>query len=537
MALLRSSLIIGVNTLLARVLGYGRDILIARALGTTGIVEAFVVAFRFPNLFRRMVAEGAFSAAFVPIYAKKIEREGKESALDFAGNALSWLLLILAVFVALAEIFMPWVVAVIAPGFISQPELFDLAVLFTRLTLPYLVAMAVVALMSGMLNANYKFAMAAAAPTLLNAIFILGLLFATPWFASAGHMLSWVVAIAGIVQYLWLGYACWKAGLRLRLPWPHATASIGRLMRLMGPGLLSGGMTQINIVVGTIVASYIAGAVSVLYFADRLYQFPLSMIGVAIGTALLPELARKLHSDPVSAMAVQNRAIELSMFLTLPAAAALMAIAEPIVLVLFQYGKFTHEDAEKTAWALAAFSSGLPAYVLIRVLSPGFYAREDTRTPVIYAIASMATNIAVALLLVWPPFGLRGLGYLGIPVATALAAWLNAGLLAASLLRRGHWRLDAEIRRRLPRLVLATILMAAPLLPAWLWLQPRVVDSTGGRAVVLAGLVAGGGLLYAVLCLALGAAGLADVKAVLRRRKREPGEKNEKRAAPPPSFD
>ncbi len=537
MALLRSSLIVGVNTLLSRVLGYARDILIARSLGATGIVEAFIVAFRFPNLFRRMVAEGAFSAAFVPMYAKKLEREGKDPALRFAGNTLAWLLLILAVFVALAEIFMPWLVALMAPGFLAKPEIFDLAVLFTRLTLPYLVAMAVVALMSGMLNAGYKFAMAAAAPTLLNAIFILGLVFATPWFASAGHMLSWAVAVAGIAQYLWLGYACWKAGLRLRLPLPHRTASAGRLMRLMIPGLISGGMTQINIVVGTIVASYIAGAVSILYFADRIYQFPLSIIGVAIGTALLPELTRKLQSDPTAAMAVQNRAIELSMVLTLPAAAALMAIAEPIAIVMFQYGKFSHADAEKTAWALAAFSAGLPAYVLIRVLSPGFYAREDTRRPVIYAIASMATNIVVSLALVWPPFGAPSLGYLGIPVATALAAWLNAGLLATSLIRRGHWQLDARLKSRLPRIVLAALLMAAPLVPFWLWLQPLVLGSILQRMAALAALVITGAVLYAVLCLALRAAGLAELKAVLRRRKRAPGETNDKRAPPPPSFD
>ncbi len=533
MALLRSSLIVGGNTLLSLVLGYVRDIIIARALGTTGVIEAFVVAFRFPNLFRRMVAEGAFAAAFVPIYAKKLEQDGAEPARRFAENTLAWLIAVLVAFTVVAEIFMPAVVTVTAPGFLDQPALFDAAVLFTRLTMPYLLAMAIVALMSGVLNAGYKFAMAAATPALLNATLIAGLVFAVPWFKSAGHMLSWAVAVAGIAQYFWLGYACWKAGIRLRLPWPKSTPSFKRLLKLMVPGLFAGGMTQINLLVGTIIASFIAGAVSILYFADRIYQFPLSMIGVAVGTALLPELSRKLHSDPGAAMAVQNRAVELAMFLTLPATTALIAIAEPLAIVMFQYGRFTPADAHKTGLALAAFAAGRPAYVLIRVLSPGFYAREDTRSPVAYAVVSMLANNAISLLLVWPPFGFASLGYLGPAIATSIAAWINAVLLAFALIRRKHWNIDSRLRARMPRLALAAVAMAAALVPLVRWIGPLVQGSIADRVLAIAILVLAGMLLYAILCFALRAAGLAEVRAVLNRRRA----KVAKNGALPPGLD
>ncbi len=535
MALLRSSLIVGSNTLLSRILGYVRDILIARALGTTGVIEAFVVAFRFPNLFRRLVAEGAFSAAFVPMLAKKLEKEGKAQALAFASNTMAWLLLILVLFTIAAEIFMEAIVTVIAPGFRDQPALFDATVLFTRLTLPYLVAMTIVALLSGVLNVNYKFAMAAAAPTLLNVIMILGLVFAVPWFKSAGHMLSWAVAVAGIAQYLWLGYACWKAGLRLSLPVPHLTESTKRLLRLMVPGIIGGGMTQINLLIGTIIASFIAGAVSVLYFADRIYQFPLGMIGIAIGTALLPELSRRIHGEPEAANAVQNRAVELAMLLTLPAAAALVAIADAICIVMFQYGRFTLKDAHDTAVALAAFSCGLPAYVLIRVFAPGFYAREDTRSPVIYAVVSMATNIALSVVLVWPPFGLwPTLGFLGIAIATAIAAWVNAALLGLMLARRRHWRLDTRLKSRLPRIALAALVMAGALVPLAYWLTPWIEPRGALRIAALAILVLAGMLVYAVLCIGFRVSSIGELREALRRRR---GGKKEERATPPPSFD
>lgn len=532
MALLRSTAIVGINTLLSRVLGFVRDVLMARALGTVGVAEAFVVALRFPNLFRRLVAEGAFAAAFVPIYAKKLERDGKPAALAFAGNTLSWLILILVVLTILAEIFMPAIVSVIAPGFRDQPELFDATVLFTRLTMPYLVCMTIVATLSGVLNSSYKFAMAAATPALLNVVMILGLVFATPWFKTPGHMLSWAVAIAGIVQYLWLGYACWKAGLRIALPRPHFTTATRRLLRLMGPGLIGGGMTQINLVVGTIIASFVPGAVTILYYADRVYEFPLSMIGIAIGTALLPALSRQLQSDPVGAVATQNRAVELSLFLALPATAALIAIAEPICVVMFQYGRFTPADAANTGLALAVFAAGLPAYVLIKVLAPGYYAREDTKTPVKFAVASMIANTALSIALVWPPFGLKSMGFVGIAVATSVAAWLNAILLGVGLRRRGHWHTDKRLLARTPRVVLASALMGGALIPMAMWLDAALRGPVAGRIGAMALLVVTGMALYAALALLFRAESVGDLKQLLRRRRKG---KEEKPAPVPPT--
>ena len=529
MALIRSTAVIGINTLLSRVLGYVRDILTAREFGTSGIMEAFVVAWRFPNLFRRLVAEGAFAAAFVPMYAKRFEKDGPERALAFAGNVLAWLILFLLAFTVVAEIFMREIMTVIAPGFLGRPELFDACVLFSRLTLPYLPCMAVVALLSGVLNTSRKFAMAAAAPALLNLTIILGLLFAIPWFKSGGHMLAWAVAVAGILQYLWLGYACWKAGLHVRLPLPRLTASTRRLLKSMVPGIIGGGASQINIIVGTAIGTFIATAVPVLYYADRIYEFPLSMIGIAIGTALLPELSRRIHNAPETAVPLQNRAVELSLFLALPAAAALIVIAEPICIVMFQYGKFTLADARNTGWVLAAFASGLPAYILIRVLVPGFYAREDMRTPVKYAVISMIVNTVLSVALVWPPFGLPSLSFVGIAVATAIAAWVNAILLAMGLYARKHWHVDAQLKRRLPRLILATALMAAALVPLGIWVTPWLHASLLGRVQALAVLVFAGMLAYAVLCLGLRVTSFAELRQTLRRGRAKPG------AKPPPT--
>ncbi|MGE0735802.1 MAG: murein biosynthesis integral membrane protein MurJ [Alphaproteobacteria bacterium] len=522
MALLRSSAVVAVYTLLSRVLGYARDILIARYLGTTGVVEAFVVAFRFPNLFRRLVAEGAFTAAFVPMFAQKLEKEGRQAALRLADQVLAVMLVALIALTVLAEIFMPQLIFLIAPGFSANPELFDAAVLFTRITMPYLLCMALVALMSGMLNSAYKFAAASFVPVLLNLIMMAALVLARDRFATPAHALSWAVALGGVAQFVFLAFACRRAGLALRLPRPRLTPEVKRLLRKMVPGAIGAGMAQFNLLVGTIIASFLSGAVTYLYFADRLYQFPLSMIGTAIGTALLPELARKLQSDGKGAMDVQNRAVEFSMLLTLPATAALIAIPGAIITVMFQYGKFTAADASATAAALAAYAAGLPGFVLIKVLSPGFFARQDTRSPVVYAVIGMVVNVALSIASVWT------LGHVGIALATSVASSLNAFLLGYFLIKRGYWTWDAALKHRLPRYIGASAIMGLALWPAANFLQPWIVaDDAKLRIAAIVLLVAGGMALYAALCLASGAAKVSDVTRYLRRRKKTP-------IAPPP---
>ena len=528
MSLLRSSAIVAFWTLASRILGFVRDILMAHYLGAVGVVEAFIVAFRFPNMFRRLAAEGAFAAAFVPLFSKRLERDGRREAMRFADSVFSVLVPILAVFTVVVEIFMPQALLAVAPGFHAQrPELFDTAVLLTRLTLPYLLCMALVAMMSGMLNSSYRFAAAAAAPILLNVVLILGLLFARDRFETPAHTLAWGVAVAGVGQYVWLAWACHRAGLGLRLRRPRMTPAVKRLLKLMAPGLIAGGMTQINILVGTVIGTFLTGVVSYIHYADRVYQFPLGLVGIAIGTALLPELSRTLQADERGANAVQNRAIELSMLLTLPATAALAVIALPIVTVMFQYGKFTPDAAEATARALAVFATGLPAFVLIKVLSPGFFARQDTRSPMIYAVVSMIVNMVLSPLLVWP----LGVGYLGIAIATSVAAWINAGLLAWFLVRRGHLTVDAQLRARLPRFVLAALIMAGLLWPAadalWPWLSGAVWQ----RVLSIPVVVLGGAAVYAMACLLLRAATIGEMRAALRRTDRS-GQKDG--TIPPP---
>jgi len=341
MALVRSLATVGGYTGISRVLGFVRDILIAAVVGTGPVADAFFVAFRLPNLFRRLFGEGAFNSAFVPLFARHLEEGGKAAARVFAEQTLAVLLAALLLFSALAMAAMPWFMYLLAPGFAAEPEKFDLAVRLSRITFPYLLFMSLVALLSGLLNALYKFAAAAAAPILLNVCFIVALVVVLPLTGAPGQVLAWTVVVAGLGQFLLLMIACHRAGVALRLPRPRLTPGVRRLLKLMGPGVLSAGALQINLLIGTIIASLQAGAVSYLYYADRVYQLPLGLIGIAFGVVLLPDLARKLRSGAeAEAMTQLNRGLELSMLLTLPAAVALVVIPWPIVVVLFERGIF-----------------------------------------------------------------------------------------------------------------------------------------------------------------------------------------------------
>ena len=512
MALIRSAATVGGYTMLSRVLGFLRDILIAAVLGAGPVADAFFVAFRIPNMFRRLVAEGAFASAFVPLFSRRLEADGEAAARGFAEQVLAVLLGALLVFTLLVEITMPWLMRVIAPGFAGDPVTFGLAVLFTRLTFPYLLFMALVALLGGVLNSLYRFAAPAAAPVLLNVVLIAAL----AGFAEAGptpaHALSWGVALAGAGQFLWLIAACHRAGMRLRLPRPRLTPEVRRLLWLMVPAGLTAGVHQVNLLVGTIVATLQGGAVSYLYYADRVNQLPFGVVGVAIGTALLPTLSRNLRSgDGRAAIENQARAIEVSLLLTLPAAAALMVIPGPIVSVLFERGNFGPADAVATARALAAFAIGLPAYVLVKVLIPGFFAREDMLTPLKISIAAVVANILLIAAL-FPP-----MGHVGIALATALSAALHAALLWLVLARRGFLAFDTRLRARLPRMLLASLAMAAAL---WLTagaLEGPLAGPPAARVAALAALVAGGLAVFAVCAQAFGAARIGELRAMLGR--------------------
>jgi putative peptidoglycan lipid II flippase len=512
MSLLRGLLTVGGLTGVSRVLGFVRDILMAAALGTGPVADAFFVAFRFPNVFRRLFAEGAFNAAFVPGFARRLEADGRDGAQAYAESVLAVLLAALTTFTIAAVAGMPWLMHVIAPGFGDDAGKFDLAVQLTRLTFPYLMFMALVALYGGILNALYRFTAFAAAPVVLNVFFIVVLAVIIPFAGAAGPVLAWTVTVAGMAQFGLLAWRAYRAGFALRLPLPRLTPGVRRTLRLMGPGLLSAGALQLNLVVGTIIASWQDGAVSYLYYADRVYQLPLGLIGIAFGVVLLPDLSRKLRAgENAAAMGSLNRGLELAMLLSLPAAVALLAIPQPIIAVLFERGAFDAAAARATASALAAFAVGVPAYVLVKILQPAFYAREDTKTPLKAALANVTTNIALSLAL----FPL--IGHVGIALATAAAAWVDSGLLGHWLGRAGHLRLDTQCRRRLPRMVLASGLMGGGLVAGHRGLLLPWFEAGPSWAIpALAALVVGGMVIYAGFVLLTGAVALADLQRLRR---------------------
>src|SRR5690242_9563680 len=477
MRLYRAFATVGGLTMLSRVFGFIRDILIAASLGTSAVADAFFVAFRFPNLFRRLFGEGAFNSAFVPLFAKRLEGEGKEAARRFAEEALAGLLVVLLVLTVIAEISMPVLMWGLAPGFSADPAKYDLAVLLTRITMPYLLCMSVVALLSGVLNSVGKFVESSSVSIVLNLTMMAATLLALGMGLRndplAGVIQAWGVFVAGLLQLWLLLDGARRNGLWLKLRRPRLSAGVRQLIRLGIPGVIAGGVTQLNIVIGTVVASLQEGAVSHLYYADRVYELPLAIVGIAIGVVLLPDVSRHLRAgDHAAVMDSQNRSLEFALLFTVPAAAALAIVPTEIVTVLFERGAFTAADTPATAYALAIFALGLPSFVMIKVFSPAYFAREDTATPMRYAAISLTANTlgSVALFFLFRAMGL--MPHLGIAVATTLGGWLNAGLLYATLVKRGEYEADARLHRALPRIVVASVIMSAALLLAATALAP-----------------------------------------------------------------
>ncbi|HEV8677919.1 MAG TPA: murein biosynthesis integral membrane protein MurJ, partial [Stellaceae bacterium] len=405
----------------------------------------------------------------------------------------------------------------IAPGFAADPEKFALVVDLTRVTFPYLLFISLTALLGGLLNAVDRFAAPAATPILLNLFLIGALLLMVQFGWQGGHALAWALAAAGVAQFLWLMQSCARAGVALRLRLPRLTPRVKEALRIMGPGVLGAGVTQLNLVVSTALASLLpGGSVSYLYYADRLNQLPLGVVGIAIGTAILPPLSRQARSgDGDGAAATQNRGVELALLLTLPAAAGLMILAQPILGVLFQRGAFGPAETAATAAALAAYAAGLPAFVLVKVLAPGFFAHRNTATPVKVAVAAMALNLALTLVL------MQFLAHVGVALALSVAGWMQALALLVLLSRHGHFRLDRRALRNTPRIAVATLGMTAILVLLSLLLAPALAGSTMLRLAALAGLIAAGLVTFAGLALALG---VADWRELRGRLMRSPGQ-------------
>ena len=515
---IRSILQVGTFTLASRVLGFVRDVLIAALIGTGPIADAWFVAQRLPNLFRRLFAEGAFNAAFVPMFAARLEQGGQPVARGFAERVLASMLAFMLLLTIVAEIAMPLLIMIFAPGFFDDPGKFGLTVLLTAIAFPYLLFMFLAALLGGILNSLHRFSHAAAAPILLNVVLTLGLLFVAPHVEQPGLVLAWGTTLAGLLQFLWLYLVAARLGYGLRLPRPRFDGEIRQVAKLMVPGLLSGGLAQISILIATILASLQDQAVSYLAYADRLYQLPLGLIGAAIGVVLLPTLSRSIRGGrDAEAMAAFNRSLEFAALLILPSTIGLIAAAEPIVRVLYERGAFSAEATRNTALALMAISIGLPAFVLNKTLQPAFFARADTVTPLKFSVVTVIADIIICLALFW---WLRrwGIGFVGIALGTGLAAWINSALLYRTLRKRGFLVLDQRLKRNLPRLVAANAAMALALIGGQRVLDQWLIGSFYERIGSLALLVGAAALVYFLVVIALGAYTLTDFKRHALRR-------------------
>ena len=507
--LMRGFLTVGFWTLLSRILGFVREILLLSFIGPGPLLDAFVAAFRLPNMFRRFFAEGAFNAAFVPMFSKKLE--GEENAEHFASEALSLLFAAVMTLTALGMIFMPALVWITAEGFAGDAR-FDLTVGYGRIVFPYIFFMSLGALFSGVLNATGRFAAAAAAPVLLNILIIPALIFGH---LSGGEVITWLIwtiPIAGVAQLGLVWIASRKAGLRITLRLPKWTPEMARMVQVAVPAALASGVMQINLVVGQIVASNTEGAVSWLYAADRLYQLPLGVIGIAIGIVLLPDLSRRLKADDqAGAQNAFSRASEFAMFLTIPCAVAFLIIPLPIVSVLYERGATGSDDVAAISVALAIYAIGLPAFVLQKLLQPLYFAREDTKRPFRFAVWAMVVNAALA-------FGLTPyIQWMAPAIAATVAAWIMVAQLGFGA--RGYGtvaKFDTRLRKRLWRICLASAAMGAVLWITWVILVPWF-SLPGWRYVALLILLALGTLVYFGVGRLIGAYTPGELKAAARR--------------------
>jgi putative peptidoglycan lipid II flippase len=522
MSLLRNVGTIGGLTAISRVFGFARDMLLARVLGAGLAADAFQLAFTLPNTFRRLFAEGAFSVAFVPMYSRALHGEGGEDAAEkFAGDVLAVFVWVLLAFSALAMIAMPGIVWILAREYQNVPGKFELSVALSRITFPYLGLVSLVAMLSGLLNARSRFGPGALAPVFLNIVLITGILTGA-WLRGprgddtvVAYALAIAVATAGLVQLLYLIWATRRAGVRLRLTLPRLTPEVKRLGALILPATFGAGIYQVSQFVDTFFATSLPqGSLTLLKLADRLNQMPLGIVGIALGTAILPMLSRHIHSgDAKEAQRLQGQAFELATLLTLPAAAALAVCAPAFTTAFFVGGKFTLAHGAIMADIVVALVAGLPAYVIVKILNPGFFAREDTRTPVWTALASLIFNICVNLVVV------QRFGIVGLAAATACSASLNCVLLYTILHRRGWFHFTLPLALKIARQLIATAAMAAAL---W-WVLPMMTDrydaSVFERVWSLAALVALGLAVFFAVAFVTGAVD-REVLAMLRRRRR-----------------
>ncbi|CAM3652758.1 murein biosynthesis integral membrane protein MurJ [Halomonas sp. AOP12-C2-37] len=498
--LMRSGLVVSAMTMLSRVMGLARDVVVATLLGSGGGADAFFVAFKIPNFLRRLFAEGAFNQAFVPVLSEYSTQRNRDEIRELLNATAGSLTAILALITAVAMLCAPWLIWVFAPGFGRDPEKLALTADMLRLTFPYLLLISLTAFSGSVMNTWNRFAVPAITPVLLNLSLIGAALFLMPMMEEPAMALAWGVLIAGVAQLAFQVPFLLRLGL-MPTPWPNfAHEGVRRILKLMGPALFGVSVSQINLLLDTVLASLLAaGSVSWLYYSDRLVELPLGVFGVAIGTVILPALSKR-HADQSKEhfAAMLDWAIRIVLLLGLPAALALAVLAEPLLITLFHYGAMTDNDIQMAAMSLRAYAFGLVAFMLIKVLAPGFFARQDTRTPVKVGIIAMVANMALNLVLIWP------LAHAGLALATALSAFLNAGLLGYLLHKQGVLVFQPGWKRYAVQLVGGSALMSGALYfvaPDW---QAWLTFSLWQRIAWVSGLVMLGGSLYAAWLAAFG---------------------------------
>jgi putative peptidoglycan lipid II flippase len=488
---------VGGLTLVSRLTGFIRDVVMAAILGAGPVADAFFVAFRLPNHFRAIFAEGAFAAAFVPAYARTLEQAGIDVAKLFADRIAAALVAINLVLLAIALLFTPAVVSLLAPGLIGDPERFDLAVALTRITFPYLALVSLETLFAGVLNANQRFAAAAAAPVLLNLSIIATLLLA-PFFESAGYAAAWGVLIAGVAQVILVGIDAEMRGVGIRFRMPKLDEPTRRFLKALGPAIIGAGGVQLALFADTLIASFLpTGALSALYYADRINQLPIGVVGIAVGTVLLPEMSRRIAAgDYRGAAQAQARGIQLALLMAVPCAAAAFAIPELIMLALFTRGAFTAADAAAAGATLAAYAVGLLPFVMLRSFTAPFYARGDTLTPVKAALLAAAVNIALKIVLMKP------LAQVGLAFATSIGAWINLTLLWYFARQQGFAVSGAGLKPVIKLFVAGAVLAVALYFGAPV-LRQALAGVHFQDEIALAILVVAGAILYGLAVLLL----------------------------------
>jgi len=518
MSLVKKFMTVGGATLGSRFMGFARETLMAAALGTGPMADAFYAAFRFPNLFRRLFAEGAFNAAFVPLFAKEIEAGGKDAAKRFSEEVFGVLFTVLLLITIVMELAMPLIVrTIIAPGFDAGSDKYDVTVKLAVVMFPYLMCMSLTAMLSGMLNSLHHFFAAAIAPVFLN-VMMIGALGYGIWTGAdpldTAWYLSWGVLGAGLLQMGVLYIGVRHAGISIGFRRPKMTPNVKRLLVLALPAAVTGGITQINQLIGQMIASTKDGAIAALQYADRIYQLPLGVVGVAVGVVLLPELSRALRAGHEKEAAnIQNRSLEFVLFLTLPAAAAIWVLSDEIIRVVYEHGAFNPQMTTTVASILAIYGLGLPGFVLIKGLNPGFFAREDTKTPMRFTMISVAVNCALAVSLF--PF----IAERGIATAEVTSGWISTLLLGTTLYRRGHLAIERALVSRLVRLLIAAGVMAGALEYASLYTAPYIGPNAGiiSQLTVVLALIALAMIIYFGVAFAIGGASLGMLRRNMKR--------------------